>query len=163
LKRIFTALIFFAILIIQTSMGMHISIFAITPNLLLTFAVLMSMNASAFKAGLLGCLCGLGFDFSSDGSIGYYGIAIMYTCIFVSVISNKFYIESILASVVAVFITTFVCEFVCLMFSDALFEEFSLFHTTVRYILPESAVNALVSVLFVKLTRWLNNEYVRGI
>jgi len=87
----------------------------------------------------------------------------MYTCIFVSVISNKFYIESILASVVAVFITTFVCEFVCLMFSDALFEEFSLFHTTVRYILPESAVNALVSVLFVKLTRWLNNEYVRGI
>ena len=163
MKKILTALIFCLILIVQTSMGIHINIFGITPNLLLIFALLMSVNSSAFKAGLIGCICGLVFDFSSDGSIGFYGLVVMYMCIITSALSNRFYVESILASVIIVFVMGFLCEFVCLMFSDALFEDFSLLHSTIRYILPESIINAIISVLFAKPTRWLNNEYIRGI
>ncbi len=163
LKKILTALIFFLILIIQTSMGIHINIFGITPNLLLVFALLMSINSTSFKAGLIGCLCGLAFDFSSDGSIGFYGLVVMYMCIFTSNLSNRFYVENVFASVTVVFVMGFLCEFVSLMFSDALFEEFSLLSTTLRYILPESILNAITALLFVKLTRWLNNEYIRGI
>lgn len=163
MKKILTALTFVLLFVIQTSVGSYLKIFNVSPNLLLTFVIIYSVNSELLKAALAGCVCGLLTDAAGAGVMGYNALLMMYIAAMSSVFANKFYNENKLVSSLNVFIIGFIYEFIKVAVFNALYGELPVFYMTWRYILPECIFNSISAIPLAYWINWLKNEYIRGI
>ena len=163
MKKALTFITLILVAAIQTGAGQYIRIFGVLPNLILTFTILYSMTNDSFRAGACGLVAGFILDSTSHGVFGLNALLLMYAAIIISYFSKKFYYENKTAAFCGVFIYTAVYEAVLLILSHVLFSNASFFYVFIRYIILESLINAIISILLIYWIKWLNNEYIRGI
>ena len=163
MKKVLTYITLLFLVVFQTGAGRYIRIFGILPNLILIFTILYSMTNGSMRAGVLGLVAGMLVDSTSYGIFGLNALLLMYTAIIVSYFSKRFYYENKTAAFCGVLIYTLVYESVLLILSQVIFSKAPFFYVFVRYIIPESFINAVISIVVLYWVKWLNNEYIRGI
>lgn len=163
MKKALTYITLVLFTIIQTGAGRYIRIFGVLPNLILMFTIVYSLTNGSLRAGILGLVAGLLIDATSYGVFGLNALMLMYTSLIISYFSRKFYYENKLATFCSVFVYTLVYESLLLILTQVVFSKSPFFFVLGRYILVESLINAVISLLILYWVKWLNNEYIRGI
>ncbi len=151
------------LLVVQTAAGRYIKIFGILPNLAFCFTLTYAMTNGSFRAALLGLLCGILIDSTTDVAFGFNGLVIMYLALAASYFSHKYYYQNKYAVAFAVFSYSLVYETIHIVFSLLLFSEAPFLYSFFRYAFIEALINSLISIPVFLWVKWLNNEYIRGI
>lgn len=163
MKQLISAIVFFILIVIQTTWDGVLSIYGVVPNFMLTYTILYSFGQTPVKAGFLGAVCGLVFDMSSNGIIGFNALLVMYIAVIANHITNKFYCENIIVSAILVFALSLAYSIFKLTASVFLIDSLSFWYVLCRYVLLECLYSALLTFVMYWLTKWINNEYIRGI
>ncbi len=163
MKKFFLSLTLLVLFVIQTSIGDKLKIFSVSPNLILIFVILFSMNASILKSAIAGLICGLLTDSVGFWVIGYNALFMMYIGILTSVMSSRYYFETKLTTFIIVFVFTFIFGFINTVVSSVIVSKLPVWYITYRYILFECVYNSYVALVISPLIKRLKIEYVRGI
>ena len=163
MKKILTVAAFVILIVFQISVCEHLKIAGISPNIVLAFTILISINSSALTAGAIGCSVGLALDALCYGVVGCNALIMLYISVGASVVASKFYSENIFVSAIFVLIFGFLFDFSRAVVNNIVYDSISVSYITLRYILPGCLYNFLVSLPLFYVVRWLKNEYIRGI
>lgn len=154
-KYLFTAVLIFALIVLQTTVIRGVEIFHVVPNLLVVMVVCYSLLHEEYSALAVGAICGLLLDIHGGRTVGMNALLctlLAYLCVCVS--GNLYSNNSFVAMVFVLFLSV-VYELVIYIFYFAIWGHGSFGYALLYKILPGSLYNSLVTILLYPLVRLL--------
>lgn len=163
MKKLLIILTAFLLFVCQTSLGESIDILGVSPNLILIFSIVYSLDSTNYMAILTGCICGLMSDLADNEMVGVSALLMMYISFGAGIASKKFYYDNKLVGLIIVFVSSIVFEFSKFFIINLLYNEVSAPVVFFRFVLPGAVYNSILSIPLMWWINKLKNEYIRGI
>lgn len=162
-KTIFYIILIFAFVLIQVTFINFISVFGVTPNIVIILIVSISLLQGRIDGAVVGFSAGLCLDAIVGISLGVQALLGMLLGLALGNINKRFFKENVLVMILCTFVST-------ILYESAAISSFYLYGNSVdlltnlrNVILPEAIFNsALGVVLFLIIIqinrRWLCND-----
>lgn len=131
---------------LQTTFVKEISLFGVSPSLILVFAICFSMVNDIFPSAIFSSVAGLLLDISSGRIIGFNAMLMLYLSLGIVYIGKEFFRETPRACVMLVALGTFIYELIFLIFSYTIFGSGHFFYMLYRVVFLEIIYNCVVSI-----------------
>lgn len=161
-KIIFYTILIFTFVTTQVTILNFISIFGITPNIVLVLIVSISLLEGRIDGGIMGFSAGLCLDSVTGITLGFNALLGMFLGLSLGNINKRFFKENVFLMAFCTFISTILYESAASMSSYIFSRTVDFFSTFKTVILPEALVNSVLgAVIFFILIRI--NKKVLGI
>ena len=137
---------------LQVSVTRYISVFGVSPNIVLAFVISVSVVCGPVEGGVIGLICGIIIDALCSGMTVLNSIAYMYSGAFCGYFATSYLRKNISAAFIFTFVASILCEEAAHFLHFAIWNSSGLFSGFLYPILPAAAYSAIISIPVYYLT-----------
>jgi len=149
--------------ILQSTIGIYIDICGIAPNLIFVFAVCYAMYNYPVRSGVLCLIAGIVVDLYSRKYIGINALLYMYTGLAVSKLAATLIRKNVWTAALGVLIASAIYHTAILIIDFVVPGYSGFLYPFMRFVLPSTVYDAVVSIVIALWARWLSTDRIRGI
>lgn len=142
-KAIFLILMF----IIQSTLAQHMSIFGVTPNLLLAAVVAVALSSEPAEAACLACGTGVVFDLMFGRVFGMSTLLFTYIALLSRAMLELMYEKTLISTMFITFLAMILYQCINLFLGFVIWGEGDFVFLFFRMILPCAAYTALMQII----------------
>ncbi len=162
MKYFWSYLTLILLFVIQTTIGRHIEICGISPNIVFVFAVCYSMYNFPVRSAVLCAAAGFLTDCFDMQLMGFNALIYMYIGLAVSVFGSSLMKKSLWAVAAGVIIVSAFSQSINLILFYVLKGYAPFWYGFFRIVIPTTLYDGLFALIISSWARWLSEEQIRG-
>lgn len=163
LNYVLTYVTLLVLYLVQTTLGIYIDIFDITPNIIFVFAVCYSMYNYPVRSAVLCLAAGILVDLYSQPYIGLNALLYMYIGLAISNFAGSLIKKNLWTISLGVLVVSLIYHVTILLVNYVIpgYSEFA--YPVARFVAPTALYDGVLSLVMALWTKWLSEDRIRGL